>query len=414
MKQTGNQKIMVSKTVDDPNDLLRKKSLKIVLSVVVLMPFLFIYLKYLHVTPQVVNEPDISVPSGIVPSSIPAEMKVAQVGTKRDASFAELIPVHCDGGTVILSKDGQKAFVVASNREGISTVDISNPGSVREVAYYDHARTANYPDPKKVYADQMDAVLSLDGEVLFVLDWNLGLYAMHIGVGGDLRVVDHLKLFGSSKITLASDGTRAYLSGQNGLYVINVENPKRLQLAGHYDENGYRSKMSPPRFIYTGDIAEVRPGTLYLLKGSGGIDVFDVRSETRPRKIGTYSTLGRGIKMEVAKNGERLYIIGGESGMEIVDIADPLQPKPLGGYLDDQRIFDIALSELGSSRAYLNAGEEIEVVDVHYPYDPKLLYRVKMPKEKSIRGITLLKEGRYIMQTGWYNVATARTSEVAK
>lgn len=143
-----------------------------------------------------------------------------------------------------------------------------------------------------------------------------------------------------------------YLPSQDGLAVIDVEDPEDIEQVG-MTETAKRLTGC----VLFGDIAHC---SQYLSKT---VLLFSLTEPTEPESIGSYQTEGAPVAMEI--EGDRLYITslwGPTSYLDIFDVSDPSDPDLLGGVYEGLTRYRVAMAVHGGI-AYLAGREIIDVVD---------------------------------------------------
>ncbi len=158
---------------------------------------------------------------------------------------------------------------------------------------------------------------------LAVSDWggggaNPGLHVVDVADPTQPQPVSHLRLEGEPQtVSLTADGRYALVSaGAAGLYVVDVQEPTMLKVAGRYPSG------APTQAV-------VALGNLGLLAaGTNGLHVLDLTQPTQPIRLGLYVT--HEALVDVVARGSIAYVSGRQHGLHLVDISDPSQPRQVG------------------------------------------------------------------------------------
>lgn len=181
-------------------------------------------------------------------------------------------------------------------------------------------------------------------------------------------------------MSLTQAGDRLYVALGNhwgwasgaGLAVIDVRDPRRASVLGHWAE---------PERAGAGGAVEVRGDVAYLASMGSGLQVLDVANPAAIRRLGRLEPArdypekrfdrkkfnARGL----ALRGNRLYLCYDAGGVRVVDVSDPARPLEIGRYAHP--------SMNGKPRAYNNIAVDgkyayvtvdyvgVEVLDVSEP-----------------------------------------------
>ena len=109
-------------------------------------------------------------------------------------------------------------------------------------------------------------------------------------------------------------GKYAYLAaGRAGLRILNIENPKKPVEIGFVDTPGFAEDVI------------VKSNTAYVADGSRGLQVIDVRVPEFPGLIEASNIKGRITRLAVEEN--RLYMVDNGNLLKIVNITSPRAPE---------------------------------------------------------------------------------------
>ena len=157
----------------------------------------------------------------------------------------------------------------------------------------------------------------------------------------------------SIRITLSSDGTKAYVgSSAYGLKIIDIIDPASPTLLGTYDtDEAYNIILSSD-------------GTkAYVAYGNSELQIIDITDATSPTLLGTYDIGDDANGITLSSDGTRAYITTDILGLVIIDISNPTSPTLLGASETAIYIFGVILSNDGT-KAYVAGYLGLQIIDV--------------------------------------------------
>ena len=346
---------------------------------------------------------------------------------------AFLSQLYLGGGYAITVRE-QTAFL-ASGKEGLHIIDVSNPKSPVLKA--------------KVDTDGEARDVGLNGSLAFVADGPGGLVVLDVRNPAAPRTIGKWDSPGES-MGIIVRGEAAYLAdGSAGLQIVDVKNPAKPALFGSCDTDGTAEDIT-----LSGDNA-------FIADGSSGLKVMEISESSAPRQIASLTTSGycRGVSadgrllcsgnlydggyqvIDIAKpaapavlatkkytmyneswnvvlNGSRLcvldyfsgigffdlsapdkpsmtgfyltpssiiaaavqdrtaYAVGELSGLRVLDLSDPVQPRPLAATSIFRGVHGLAA---GGGYAYVTDRWSVRVFDVSHPDQPRQVQAVRIP-----------------------------------
>jgi len=217
-------------------------------------------------------------------------------------------------------------------------IDISNPSSPYEVAYYD--------TPGNPY------VVYVSGNYAYVTDSWEGLRIIDISNPSAPYEAGHYNTAGDA-LGIYVGGTYAYVAdGDYGLRIINIGNPSSPYEKGHYDTPG-----SARRVYVSGNYA-------YVATDYYGLRIINVSNPSASVEVGYFVPLGYAIGFHVS--GNYAYVAAGSSGLRIIDISNPSAPYKVG-YSDRHYASDVYVS---GNYAYVADGGDLWIIDISKPSAP--------------------------------------------
>ncbi len=192
--------------------------------------------------------------------------------------------------------------------------------------------------------------VTLVGNYAYVSGWD----GLHIVDVSNPAAPTEVGFYDTSGIAygVAVTGIYAYLGDGDGLRVVNVSNPTLPIEVGFYDAPGY---------VY--DVA-VAGNYAYVTAGEAGLRVVDVSNPATPTEVGFYDSPG--YSGGVALAGSYAYVGDGYSGLRVVDVSNPAAPIEVGFYVAPGPVYSVAVS---GYYAYISLNG-LRVVDVSNPAAP--------------------------------------------
>ncbi|HPF71382.1 MAG TPA: FlgD immunoglobulin-like domain containing protein [Candidatus Krumholzibacteria bacterium] len=130
--------------------------------------------------------------------------------------------------------------------------------------------------------------------------------------------------YGAAELTL--DGDRAYVVGDNDVFIVDVMDPAAPALLGNLPIQVQDGRTTLPRNIaVSGPLAFV--GT--SVGAAGGLQVFDVTDPAAAAWTGATLLAGAGASLQV--DGSIAYVATAQHGLAVIDVADPRAPQVIGG-----------------------------------------------------------------------------------
>jgi hypothetical protein len=128
--------------------------------------------------------------------------------------------------------------------------------------------------------------------------------------------------------------SRAFIGGENGLYIIDLFNMASLKV-----NEEYKSEKKVYDVVTHDDWA-------YLAMGSDGVFILDLRNKEKIELIDTITTTGFSHEVGIIENF--LLVADGEAGLQIYDIRKPDSPHPV------EDSFELQYAEVTMRRLFRN------------------------------------------------------------
>lgn len=298
---------------------------------------------------------------------------------------------------------GNYAFI-ADHNKGVRIVDILNPVSTTQTGIENYAIKADISDgvagAYSVFVNGNSLFLSdyrkglrfydvsnpehpvdpghspvslINGRAVDVVEINVDnknkTYAFMASEGSspalyvfDVTTQDSVKLesarqLSSSPSAVRISGDFAYIAaGDDGLYIVNVFDPKNP---------GNALRVDTPGFAH--DLA-VKDGYVYIADGSSGLAVVDAKNPLSPSAAKSYPAPGKELRAIEVK-GNYAYFASGEKGLSVCDISDPLNPVIDKAAMDTPGVSQGLF--VSGNYAYIADGSSgLQVLDISDPLHP--------------------------------------------
>ena len=159
-------------------------------------------------------------------------------------------------------------------------------------------------------------------------------------------------------------GTLAYLIRQDGLHIIETQDPAHPVELGHYQR---------PMAGYSNDVKLVDAGAKrYALLADYPVDVVDVTDPAHPALAAQIAEEAHTVAVESRDGKVYAYFGNYDANCPIYDVTDPAHATKLGSFhTSGQLVHDLSVDQ---GIAYLNAWDDgFQVVDYTTPASPQLL-----------------------------------------
>jgi hypothetical protein len=272
------------------------------------------------------------------------------------------------GNTQDVAVQGQFAFLANEGR-GVRMVDISDPASPVEAAFYD--------TPGESIAVQVS------GDFLFVAERRDGLRVLSFSqVNGVQEIAERTVVDTDGEVNdLAVTDRFAYVAdGSAGLRVFSIIDPASPIETGVEDTPGEAIGLA------------LFEDHVYVADAGGGLRVINIVDPTKPTDIASIDIPGEARKVAVLRvsNPNRVlaFVAAGDGGLQVVDVSNPTRPAAAGSLdVQDRFIYDVTVS---GNLAYLAArGQGLRIVNISDP--------VRLPE---VGSLTLPGEARAVTVAG--------------
>ncbi|MFX1283053.1 MAG: LVIVD repeat-containing protein [Promethearchaeota archaeon] len=148
-------------------------------------------------------------------------------------------------------------------------------------------------------------------------------------------------------------GDHAFVSGENGFYIININNQYQFSVVGKYLTTDTATHVS----VY-GDYA-------YVTLGYSGLEVINIRDLKNPYSVGMYNTPGKCQRVKIV--GSHAFLAAGGDGLQILAINEIVSPSLAASY-DSSNALDLTLD--GDYAYFIDAIDGRYVINISDPTSP--------------------------------------------
>jgi hypothetical protein len=163
------------------------------------------------------------------------------------------------------------------------------------------------------------------------------------------------------------EGSHAYVTGTNGLSIVDISDLKDLRIIGSVDPG------------QGGREIDVAGNHAYVAAYDAGLQVFDIADPRAPLLVSTLTAPGMWA-YDVVVAGAYAYLAG-SVGLQIIDISAPVAPQVVGELPTSREVYDI---DVAGTYVYLREyGADLQVIDVADPAHPEIVGHLDVPGWRS-------------------------------
>jgi len=178
----------------------------------------------------------------------------------------------------------------------------------------------------------------------------------------DVTATDSVTLEAVKPISSVPSGIKisddfAYIaSGDDGLYIVNISNPRLPGEPLRVDTPGFASDVT------------VKNGYVYIADGLSGLSVVDANNPSNPSQATAYPISGAEIK-GVDVKGNYAYLASGDKGLIVADISLPSNPV-LPVSTADTPGDSVAIHIDGDNAFIADGASGLQIIDIKDPLHP--------------------------------------------
>ena len=273
---------------------------------------------------------------------------LAAAGTGAQGLTLELVG-EIPGPVELVRVQGDHAYV--SGGHTFTIYDVSTPA--------EPVARGSHTFPQEIWGFRLTADRAYVGANFF------GLGILDISDPDAPTLVSQHRTLGQAKIGALASGKVGIIDHMEGFVLVDVSTETAPSLVGSYFLDGYARDVvtagtiayatDSPSGLYVFDLS--RPGlpepvglihapaaprdievsvgtgsrpTLIIGAGGGDLQVYDVSDPAVPRKLSSFETPGRAVR--VSLEGDYAYVADGAAGVQVVDLSDPASPSPAGSF----------------------------------------------------------------------------------
>ncbi|MFC2170887.1 beta-propeller domain-containing protein, partial [Calditrichota bacterium] len=319
---------------------------------------------------------DISIADDLAYLANDSEFRIYDISNPQNPSQEGHFPKLQADGISGIDQAYLNAFVVSQS--GLSAIDVSDPSESVQINHIpldycsgidiieNHALiSVAKPEPgeEEVFFHIADIKEPAGIDIISVL----GSHCFSTGIVADtnhtyiigfndingLFIYDSLEMTGSIELSgelnaLAVSNNIAFVTGSEGLTIIDVANPDNPVVAANLSE-----------FQLARDL-DVDGDYVYIVDGENGMFIVDVSDPSNPSIDAHYESEGNFVSIK--RWFDNVVIADSISGIRILNVQNPANPHETGYYLDER----LAVSELRVyfPYAYVGAGNSFHVFDI--------------------------------------------------
>ena len=402
----------------DPN-IKKKRQFTIYLTVlIVILPFVFLYLKYADKEPESLAQNfTISRPETPTKETSKAEAQISQ-NTDKFADNDDItiykkdlinnsVQLPFEVRDMMVSHDKKRLYTLGHDRDGISVIDISNLDHIKLLGLF-------YFPKVKSYVEDISAAESNDGKSLYVTSPNLGILRLDVSVPENIKIAAKFEDGGYSKIKLSNDNKLAYAKAKNGMHILDISSDNIKKIGEFISQE-----------TFAGDIA-IYSDKYVLMSNFTGLHTLDVSDPKNIKEVYKQEDFKVAINLQISNDKKYLYA-NEIYNFKIYSINSVNDIEPLKNYITNNRIYTFKISEDGKT-AYISRSKDgskdiqipsLDVLDISSGFDMERIKSYYMPEADNVNSTALLDKSRMIISimhkfSGFISVISSDIKPVAK
>ena len=170
--------------------------------------------------------------------------------------------------------------------------------------------------------------LSTDGQKAFIAEGNDGISILDISNPGNESIItSHNGGYFAKDVAVSNDGSYAFVAaGTNGLKILDTRAENNISIIGEYQTTGSTNYV-----ILSNDGQKI-----FVIDDSEGLVILNINDISNPILHGQLDTEGVSQKAAISANEELIFIADGENGLAIINIADSKIPYLLSTVDEDK------------------------------------------------------------------------------
>ena len=384
----------------DPN-VKKKRQFTIYLTVlIVILPFVFLYLKYADKEPEnLAQNFTISRPETPAKKTSKAEAQISQ-NTDKFAGNDDVtiykkdlinnsVQLPFEVRDMMVSRDKKRLYTIGHDRDGISVIDISNLDHIKLLGLF-------YFPEARYNVENIQAAESNDGKSLYLASPNLGILRLDVTDPQNINVAAKFEAKGYSKIKINPNNKLAYVKAKNGMVILDIssDNIKKI---------GEFISMETFNPIEKGDVA-IYSDKYVFMSDFAGLHMLDVSDPKSIKEVYKQEDFKVAINLQISPDKKYLYA-NELHNFKVYGINDTSNIEHLKNYIVSNRIYTFDIGSDGKI-AYVSRSKDgrddtvlpsIDVVDISSKFQSKRLKSYYTPEIDTVNVALPLDERRIIV-----------------
>lgn len=384
----------------DPN-VKKKRQFTIYLTVlIVILPFVFLYLKYadkepeslaqnLTVTrpqPQIKQQAPVKQENETVPQISQDADKISgnDVTIYKQDLINNSVKIPFEVRDMIVSRDKKRLYALGHDRDGISAIDISNLDHIKLLGLF-------YFPEAKYFVENIQAAESNDGKSLYLASPNLGILRFDVTDPQNIKIAAQFDAKGYSKIKLSQNGKLAYVKAANGMVILDISSDNMNKIGEFINSRG------------EGDIA-IYSDKYVFMSDFSGLHTLDVSDAKNIKEVYKQEDFKTAINLQISPDKKYLYA-NELQNFRVYSINDISDIEHLKDYIVSNRAYTFDIGSDGKI-AYISrskdgakdtASPSIDVVDISGKFRSERLKSYYTPEIDTVNAALPLDKHRMIV-----------------
>ena len=402
----------------DPNVKKKREFIIYLTALIVILPFVFLYLKYADKEHESLAQNfTISRPETPTKETSKAEAQISQ-NTDKFADNDDVtiykkdlinnsVQLPFEVRDMMVSHDKKRLYTLGHDRDGISVIDISNLDHIKLLGLF-------YFPKVKSYVEDISAAESNDGKSLYVTSPNLGILRLDVSVPESIKIAAKFEDGGYSKIKLSNDNKLAYAKAKNGMHILDISSDNIKKIGEFISQE-----------TFAGDIA-IYSDKYVLMSDFTGLHTLDVSDPKNIKEVYRQEDFKVAINLQISNDKKYLYA-NEIYNFKIYSINSVNDIEPLKNYITNNRIYTFKISEDGKT-AYISRSKDgskdiqipsLDVLDISSGFDMERIKSYYMPEADNVNSTALLDKSRMIISimhkfSGFISVISSDIKPAAK
>ena len=384
----------------DPNVKKKREFTIYLTALIVILPFVFLYLKYADKEPESLAQNfTISRPETPAKKTSKAETQISQ-NTDKFADNDDItiykkdlinnsVQLPFEVRDMIVSRDKKRLYTLGHDRDGISVIDISNLDHIKLLGLF-------YFPEARYNVENIQAAESNDGKSLYLASPNLGILRFDVTDPQNIKVAAKFDAKGYSKIKLSQNGKLAYVKAKNGMVILDISSDNMKKI-------GEFISMETFNPIEKGDIA-IYSDKYVFMSDFSGLHTLDVSDPKSIKEVYRQEDFKVAINLQISPDKKYLYA-NEIQNFRVYGINDISDIEHLKDYIVSNRASTFDIGSDGKI-AYVSRSKNgrddtvlpsIDVVDISSKFQSKRLKSYYTPEIDTVNVALPLDERRIIV-----------------